>query len=631
MNFPLDLSGFVPVPLDLSNPQLSLIQRKQLEENIQLCRDAVIITTAMAEAKGLGAHTGGAYDIVPEIVIADGFMRASDKLLPICFDEAGHRVAIQYILSVIRGHMPAERLCHYREYDAKLPGHPERDFTPGIEFTSGRLGHLWPYINGVAMAHPDKAVLMFGSDGAQQEGDDAEAARFAVAHNLNVKLAIDDNNVTISGHPKKYMPGFDLRKTLKGHGLKVDCVKGENLEALYRTMQKAVAIEGPVAMIIRRKMAPGVKGIEGTPKGHDAIKLEVAFAYLEKRGLKEAVATLKSISKPKRSVFYLGSSKEKAKNRTLFGDIVCEQLKAMSDLDRKEKVRVFDSDLEGSCGLTQIRKAYPEIFVSGGVMERGNFSAAAGFGMEPGRQGIFATFSAFLEMVVSEITMARFNHANVLAHFSHAGVDDMADNTTHFGINAFFAHNGLCEQDNTRLYFPADRHQIRAVIETVFFQTGLRFVFTNRSALPDILREDGRPFYADGYTFVPGKDDIIREGSRGYIVSYGDALYRALDAVERLRKENIEVGLVNKTTLNVIDSDVLKKIGQSGFVLVVESQNQNTGLGMRFGTWLLEQGLSPKYVHIGLRRKGNGGLEEQMAYQGLDPESIISKVKSLSQ
>jgi hypothetical protein len=40
-------------------------------------------------------------------------------------------------------------------------------------------------------------------------------------------------------------------------------------------------------------------------------------------------------------------------------------------------------------------------------MERGNFSAAAGFGMEAGKQGIFGTFSAFLEMCISEITMAR--------------------------------------------------------------------------------------------------------------------------------------------------------------------------------------------------------------------------------
>ncbi len=54
-------------------------------------------------------------------------------------------------------------------------------------------------------------------------------------------------------------------------------------------------------------------------------------------------------------------------------------------------------------------------------MERGNFSAAAGFGFAPDKFGVFSTFSAFLEMLVSEITMARLNNCNVLSHFSHSG------------------------------------------------------------------------------------------------------------------------------------------------------------------------------------------------------------------
>ncbi len=60
---------------------------------------------------------------------------------------------------------------------------------------------------------------------------------------------------------------------------------------------------------------------------------------------------------------------------------------------------MIDSDLEGSCGLLKIHAAFPEVFISSGIMERGNFSAAAGFGMEAGKQGIFGTFSAFLEML----------------------------------------------------------------------------------------------------------------------------------------------------------------------------------------------------------------------------------------
>ncbi|MGI9169895.1 MAG: hypothetical protein ACR2FH_06925, partial [Caulobacteraceae bacterium] len=48
---------------------------------------------------------------------------------------------------------------------------------PGVEFSSGRLGHMWAFANGVAMANPDKAVVVLGSDGSQMEGDNAEAAR----------------------------------------------------------------------------------------------------------------------------------------------------------------------------------------------------------------------------------------------------------------------------------------------------------------------------------------------------------------------------------------------------------------------------------------------------------------------
>ena len=78
-------------------------------------------------------------------------------------------------------------------------------------------------------------------------------------------------------------------------------------------------------------------------------------------------------------------------------------------------------DLEGSTGLKVIHQKHPEVFVPSGIMERGNFSAAAGFGFDVNKFGVFSTFSAFLEMVISEVTMARLNNCNVLCHFSHSG------------------------------------------------------------------------------------------------------------------------------------------------------------------------------------------------------------------
>ncbi|MFO8089304.1 MAG: transketolase C-terminal domain-containing protein [Desulfatiglandaceae bacterium] len=627
MDFPINLDAFHPLKFSISQRELTVEDESRLKENIELVRDTIIFFTAYANAKGLGGHTGGAYDVVPEVLIIDGFMKGNDKVYPVYFDEAGHRVAIQYLMAVLNGFKPPESLLHYREFGSGLYGHPERDDDQGIFFSSGRLGHLWSYVNGVASARPDNTVVLFGSDGSQQEGGDAEAARYAVAQNLNVKLLVDHNDVTIAGHPSEYLKGFNIERTLEGHGIKVDTGPGEDLPVLYQRIRRALATEGPVALVNKRTMSVGVPGIEGSPKAHDVIPVDLAVAYLKEKGREEAVQALEKSTKNKSDVMFLGSTVERSKNRDNFGKIICDILQSMPDL--KSRVIVVDSDLEGSCGLHHIRKAYPEVYVHGGIMERNNFSVAAGFGSEKQRQGIFGTFSAFLEMVVSEITMARLNRANVLAHFSHAGVDDMADNTCHFGINNFFSDNGVPENDDTRLYFPADSNQMQALLKVVFFDPGLRFVFSTRSATPFILKENGEMFYNEKYRFVPGKDEPIREGDAGVIVSYGEMLYRCLDAVERLKAENIRVGLVNKTTLNVIDEDMMKVLAKARFVLVVESQNIKSGLGSRFGTWLLERGFKGDYSRMGTTKEGHGGLSDQIPYQELGPDHIIDRIKSM--
>jgi transketolase len=629
-SFPIDLDAYQPIALDPTNPTLTSEQRDALRANIELCRDAIVFFTATGAARGVGGHTGGPYDTVPEVVILDAFFRgAPDKFVPVFFDEAGHRVATQYLMAALHGELDVERLTQYRAAHSELPGHPELGLTPGVKFSGGRLGHVWPYVNGVAIANPGKIVFCLGSDGSQQEGNDAEAARLAVAQGLNVKLLIDDNDVTIAGHPSEYLKGFSVGKVLEAHGLDVNEGDPEDIDDLYRRMCAAVTTDGPVALINKRKMCVGIEGLEGSTHGHDVIPVKLAIAYLESRGQTEAADFLKNIEKPNNPYTFLGSGSKQGSNRNVFGEAVVSVLGRMSETERKEKVLCIDSDLEGSCGLKAIHDAYPEIFISSGIMERGNFAAAAGFGMEKGKQGIFATFSAFLEMCISEITMARLNYANVLCHFSHSGIDDMADNTCHFGINNFFADNGLDDGYETRLYFPADAAQMTACVEAVFNDPGLRFIFSTRSKTPNILDAKGNDLYGEGYTFVPGKDEVVREGTAGYIVTFGESLYRALDAVEKLKQEGIDVGLINKATLNVVDEEMIAKVGASPFVLVTEAFNRRTGLGSRFGSWLLERGLTPKFAHLGTHKEGCGGLWEQFPHQGIDPDGIISKVKEL--
>ena len=82
--------------------------------------------------------------------------------------------------------------------------------------------------------------------------------------------------------------------------------------------------------------------------------------------------------------------------------------------------------------------------------------------------------------------------------------------------------------DTTRLYFPADQHQFAACVKRIFNDPGLRFLFSTRSAVPDILKDDGSPVFGPNYVFTPGKDDASKleygKSITDACLSWGDSL-----------------------------------------------------------------------------------------------------------
>ena len=97
----------------------------------------------------------------------------------------------------------------------------------------------------------------------------------------------------------------------------------------------------------------------------------------------------------------------------------------------------------------------------------------------------------------------------------------------------------------------------------------------------------------------------------------------------RLKEEGVKVGLINKPTLNVYDEEVMKMLAKAPFVFVAEGFNVKTGLGMRFGTELLKRGFCGRYNHVGTHRNGPGGLWQQVGFQGLDADSLVTAIKRL--
>ena len=92
--------------------------------------------------------------------------------------------------------------------------------------------------------------------------------------------------------------------------------------------------------------------------------------------------------------------------------------------------------------------------------------------------------------------------------------------------------------------------------------------------------------------------------------------------VVRRRRQCTDCGQRFSTT----ESATLMVAKRSG---VVESFNRRTGLGSRFGTWLLERGLAPKFGAMGTCRLGQGGLAEQIPFQGMGREDITAKIRAL--
>jgi transketolase len=140
---------------------------------------------------------------------------------PLWFDRdrfvlsAGHGSALLYALLHVTGYgLELEELRHFRQWDSRTPGHPERGVTPGVEVTTGPLGQGMANAVGMAIAEAqlaahynrsphavvDHRTYALVSDGDLMEGVASEAASLAGHLRLGKLTCLyDDNEITLAG------------------------------------------------------------------------------------------------------------------------------------------------------------------------------------------------------------------------------------------------------------------------------------------------------------------------------------------------------------------------------------------------------------------------------------------------
>jgi len=123
----------------------------------------------------------------------------------------GHAAPVLYAALARRGFFPVEELRTLRQLDSRLQGHPDRLKTPGVEMTSGVLGHGVAIGVGLALAaRLDDAgwkVYVLVGDGETQAGVIWEGALMASKYKLgNLTVILDFNDVQLDGPVHEIMP-----------------------------------------------------------------------------------------------------------------------------------------------------------------------------------------------------------------------------------------------------------------------------------------------------------------------------------------------------------------------------------------------------------------------------------------
>lgn len=186
----------------------------------------------------------------------------------------GHYAPVLYPALARRGYFPVKELMTLRKLGTRLHGHPHNEALPGLETSSGPLGHGLAQAAGMAYAgmmdNKDWQVYCFMSDGEQEEGNIWEAAMFAGKNKLrNLTCLLDRNNIQIDGFTEDVMPLEPLRQKYESFGWYVIDIDGHNLEAIVDACNEAKAIfERPVLIICHTIPGKGVDFMERDYRWH---------------------------------------------------------------------------------------------------------------------------------------------------------------------------------------------------------------------------------------------------------------------------------------------------------------------------------------------------------------------------
>lgn len=229
---------------------------------------------------GGSSHIGAVFSMVDIIAVLYGGVLNVDPREPRKADRdrfilsKGHAGAGVYAALAERGFFPVEQLKTHYQDGSKLSGHVSHKGIPGVEFSTGSLGHGLSVAAGMACgAKLDQAshrVVCVLSDGECDEGSVWEAVMFAAHHKLQNLVAIVDYNKIQSLAPTHDVLDLEpFADKWRSFGWSVREVDGHNHEELHEVFSALpLDVDRPSCIIAHTVKGKGVSFMENTVLWH---------------------------------------------------------------------------------------------------------------------------------------------------------------------------------------------------------------------------------------------------------------------------------------------------------------------------------------------------------------------------
>ncbi|ADL51023.1 transketolase [Clostridium cellulovorans] len=186
----------------------------------------------------------------------------------------GHAAPVLYSVLAEKGYFPKEELMKLRKIDSILQGHPNMNYVPGVDMSTGSLGQGISTAVGMALAgkldNKEYRVYTVLGDGELEEGQVWEAAMCAAQYKLdNLTAFVDYNKLQIDGNLWDVVSPEPIADKFVAFNWHVIAIDGHDFDAIKNALEEAKNTKGkPTVIVANTIKGKGVSFMENQCAWH---------------------------------------------------------------------------------------------------------------------------------------------------------------------------------------------------------------------------------------------------------------------------------------------------------------------------------------------------------------------------